>query len=166
MNKILFVLIGLKGSGKSYIGMLLQRELDIEFFHVEDVWIKLKGRKFLDKYIQKGFSQVEQEINYRFSGTNKLIIETTAAHEESLNFIARLKKRYEVKLIKIKASPEICLRRIKSRDQSIHIPVSDDRIEEINSKSNSTDLPFDLVIDNERTDDEKILKKFHRSFES
>ena len=55
----------------------------------------------------------------------------------------------------------MCLERTKTRDQSIHIPVSDNLVEEINRKAFSVDLPFDLVIENEKgIDNEMKIKHF------
>jgi len=158
MNKKLIILVGPKGSGKTYIGSLVQEKLDIEFFRVEDVWIKLKEDRFSHSYIQKGYLKVEKEIHQKFKETNRLIIETTAADNESIKFINRLKNYYLVKLIKVSASPETCLKRIKTRDQSIHVLVSDERLEEINRISLMVDLSFDLVINNDDLSNEEIIE--------
>lgn len=160
MNNKLIILIGPKGSGKTYIGSFVQEKLDIEFFRVEDVWMKLKERRFSPDYIQKGYLKVEEEIHRKFEETNKLIIETTAADIESIKFIARLKNCFIIKLIKVNSSSETCLKRIKIRDQLVHVPISDDRIEEINKKSMMNDLSFDLVINNENISNEEIIDTF------
>ncbi|HCC04700.1 TPA: shikimate kinase [Patescibacteria group bacterium] len=160
MNKTLFILIGLKGSGKTHIGSLIQRKLGIQFFRVEDVWLELKEEKFSEEYIRKGFSLVAEKIDEKFKEANRLVIESTAAHQEFHNLLARLKDKYEVKLIKIMAPPDLCLKRTKTRVQSIHIPVSDDRVEVINRKAFSVNLPFDLVIENEKGTDKEIVGNF------
>ena len=58
------------------------------------------------------------------------------------------------------APPDLCLKRTKTRVQSIHIPVSDDRVEVINRKAFSVNLPFDLVIENEKGTDKEIVGNF------
>lgn len=158
MNKRLIILVGPKGSGKTYIGSLVLEKLDVEFFRVEDVWLKLKENRFSDNYMQTGYLKVEKEIHRKFKETNRLIIETTAADNESIKFINRLKNYFIVKLIKVNTSPRICLKRIKTRDQSNHVPVSEDRLEEINRKSIMADLRFDLVINNDDLSNEEILE--------
>ena len=40
-QKILFMLIGSKGSGKTYIGTLVNRHTDIVFLRVEPIWLGL-----------------------------------------------------------------------------------------------------------------------------
>ncbi|MBE9512019.1 MAG: shikimate kinase [Bacteroidetes bacterium] len=159
-NKIIFILIGPKGSGKTHIGSLIKRQLGIKFFRVEDVWLKLVKEQFSDAYIQKGFSLVEQELDEKLKKTDRIIIESTAAHEEFHNFLARLRKKYNIKLVKISAPLDLCLNRTISRDQTIHIPVSDNRVEEINRKAFSVDLPFDLVIENDKRTDKEIVEIF------
>ena len=41
-DKVLFMLIGPKGSGKTYIGMLVDRHTDIAFLRVESVWLTVQ----------------------------------------------------------------------------------------------------------------------------
>ena len=158
--KTIFVLTGPKGCGKTYIGTLLEQELGIPFFRVENLWLGVKEERFSDSYVKKGFSLVEREIDSRCKETGRLITESTAAHEEFYDFLVRLKRKYHVKLICIAAPPDLCLARIKTRDPLIHIPVSDDRVEEINRKALSADLSFDLVIQNEQKTDEEIIEDF------
>jgi len=117
MRGTIFILIGPKGSGKTYIGSLLQRQLGIPFFRVETVWLRVKEERYSDRYVKKGFSLVEREIDRKCKETDQLITESTAAHDEFYNFLARLKNKYQVKLICITAPPNLCLERIKARDR-------------------------------------------------
>jgi len=164
MNKSVLILTGAKGSGKTYIGTLIQEKLNVEFFRVEEVWLRIKEERISDEYIRKGFSLVEEEIDKKMVNTDNLIIESTAAHEYFNTFLKSIRKKYNINLIKVVASPEVCAERIKSRDQIRHIPVSDDIIEEINIKSFAVDLPFNLVIDNNNTADNKIVEIFRLFF--
>jgi hypothetical protein len=59
--------------------------------------------------------------------------------------------------IKVQTSPELCLRRIKSRDSSLHIPVSDDIVDKINQDASNVDIQHDLIIDNEKSTDREII---------
>ena len=43
MNKV-YVLVGPKGSGKSYVGRLLEREFGIEFLSIEEIFVKLQRK--------------------------------------------------------------------------------------------------------------------------
>ncbi len=164
MDKSLLILTGAKGSGKTYIGTLIQDKLNVKFFRVEDVWLSLKEEKFSDAYVREGFLRVEEEIDKKMSNNDKLTIESTAAHDYFNTFLKSLRNKYTIFLIKVVAPPEVCLERIKSRDLSQHIPVSDDIIEEINLKAIAIDLPFNLVIDNHNTSDNKIVEIFRHFF--
>lgn len=42
MSQILYMLIGLKGAGKTYIGKLIARYTDIKFISVEPIWLSIK----------------------------------------------------------------------------------------------------------------------------
>ena len=45
MDKNLYMLIGPKGSGKTYIGQLFGNQTDISFLRVENIWLALKPNK-------------------------------------------------------------------------------------------------------------------------
>ena len=157
--KQLIILIGLKGSGKSYIGSLIEERLGINLLRVEDLWLNSKQKRFSEDYVSEGFKLVEKEIENKFKGLDLLTIESTGTSKYFKPFLRELRIKYNLKLVKIDTSPETCHRRIKSRDSSIHIPVSDDIIHQINKEALEVDLEFDTVIDNENSTDVEILKK-------
>jgi shikimate kinase len=159
--KRVIILVGLKGSGKSTIGSLVQEKTGTKFFRIENIWLSLKSKRFSSEYFKEGFSTVENEIDKLLSSTDRLIIESTGTTADFFGFLENLKKKYDVKLIKIHTSPETCKKRIKSRDATIHIPVSDDRVEEINRKAQNVELEFDSIIDNENSSNDEILKQLH-----
>jgi shikimate kinase len=158
MAKTAYILVGPKGSGKTYIGMLMQRRLNIGFLRVENIWLGLKDEMHSKGYVQKGFSLVEKTIDEMLAVAAKITIESTGAHEYFNVFLDSLRKKYNVRLIKVTAPLALCFERIKSRDQSVHIPVSDERAEEINRKAAGVDLAFDLEIENVEKPDEKIIE--------
>jgi cytidylate kinase len=53
-----------------------------------------------------------------------------------------------VTTIKVKADIDICLERIRTRDQAIHVDVSEDQVNEINKAVLLRDLKTDFSIDN------------------
>lgn len=157
--KQLIILIGLKGSGKTYIGSLIQERLGINFVRVEDIWLTIQHKRYSKDYHSEGFTLVEQEIDNQFIRSDIITIESTGASKYFKPFLRELGNKYNLKLIKINTSPDKCLRRIKSRDSSIHIPVSDDIIEQVNREAAEVDLEFDTVIENENSSDDEILMK-------
>jgi shikimate kinase len=158
LKKQIFILIGLKGSGKTYVGSLLQEKLDIKFFRVENIWLSLKSERLTNEYILEGFGLVEQEIDNLLQKTDRIIIESTGTTHYFNIFINRLKTKYDLVFVKIHTSPELCLKRVKSRDSSIHVPISDEVVEQINQDALKVNLKYDLIIDNEKSSDDKILE--------
>jgi len=152
MERVLYTLIGPKGSGKTYIGSRIEQLTGIKFLRVEPLWLQLAEG-------EDGWSRVEREIDNLFLQYDKVIIESLGAGEGFNQMYASLKDNYEVKLIKVETDLEECLRRVRDRDNANHIPVSDERVREYNRITASVDHPCDWVIDNNGpATDEEILK--------
>lgn len=149
-SRSVLVLVGPKGSGKTYVGALIDKELGVRFLRVEPIFLEnmhcsqLTGTA-LD---EEGYSKVLGEIDSVLSRESRLVIESTGASEAFPAFLQALRSRYEVTLVSIRAPLERCLERVRSRDQTMHIPVSDDRVAEINARAAMVRLPWDLEIDN------------------
>ncbi len=162
--KTVYILIGLKGSGKSYIGNLLSERLSIPFLRVENIFLKIKTNNPLEdqNYISTGFINVEKEIRSLLKGIDQLTIESTGIAVQFETMVSNLKKDFIVKLIKIFTFPELCFKRVKDRDQSDHISISDDQLLEINKLSGKVSLNFDLIIYNNIETDEEIIEQFRK----
>ena len=128
---------------------------------VSIICLTIKQKRFSEDYISEGFRLVEQEIENQFKSSDLLTIESTGISKYFEPFLRKLRNKYNLKLIKIDTSPKTCLRRIKSRDSSIHIPVSDDIIEQVNREAFEVDLEFDTVIENEKSSDDEILMQIN-----
>ncbi|MCK5135877.1 MAG: hypothetical protein KAR19_08845 [Bacteroidales bacterium] len=50
--------------------------------------------------------------------------------------------------IKVLTDPEKCLERVMTRDHSIHINISDDQVDQINSAVLAKDIKTDFIIEN------------------
>jgi shikimate kinase len=161
--KTIYILVGPKGSGKTYIGNLLFERSAIPFIRVEDIFLKIKTENPLEdqNYISSGFKNVESAIREHLINCNQIIIESTGIANQFSEMVSRLKNDYFVKLIKVEADPNLCLKRIKSRDQSKHISVSDDKINLINNQALSLSLRFDLTLNNNSTADEELVRIFN-----
>lgn len=160
--KIVNILIGQKGSGKTYIGELLQDKLNIAFLRVEDLCLKIKaGRQITDKnYVTEVFQEIESEIRHQLKNKNELTIESTASVIEFDTMLSHLKKDFIVKLIKIDTNPALCIDRVKNRNKVNHVAVSDDMVVEINNLSNQKKYDFDLIINNNDTTNDIILNSW------
>lgn len=150
MLKTVYVLIGPKGSGKTYIGSLLEKEIGLKFLSVEKLGLanipksKLKG----EKLIQEGFHQEEAAIDEILKTHNAVSFESTGVHPYLHNVLVRLRGKFNVKLIRIYAPLEICYERVKSRDQNAHIHVSDELLKKINDNAVRANFDWDLELDN------------------
>lgn len=125
MKKTSIILIGPKGSGKTSIGVMAAKNSNIKFLRVESIWLSLNPG-------EDGWQRVEEEIDKQFQKDETVIIESLGVGEGFDRLHAALKEKYEVKLIKVYADLSTCLTRVKNRDSSDHIPVSDEKVEEYN----------------------------------
>lgn len=160
MEKVLYILIGPKGSGKTYIGSRIEQLTGIKFLRVEPLWLQLAEG-------EDGWGRVEREIDDLFRQHDKVVIESLGAGAGFNHMYASLKTKYQVKLIKVETDLEECLRRVRDRDNANHIPVSDEKVREYNRIAASVNHPWDAVIDNNGPAmDEEILKTLASVVES
>ena len=153
MSNTLYFLIGPKGSGKTFIGTHVKNNTDIYFLRVEPIWLALQEN-------EDGWQKVIDAINVCFSKYEKVMIENLGAGEDFQNFLSILQNQYQTKIIKVKTDLSLCYKRVKERNSSNHIPVSDDKVKEYNEIASNVTLNWDLVIDNnghQHIDD--IIKK-------
>jgi shikimate kinase len=151
MAKVLYMLIGPKGSGKTHIGTLVNTHTDIQFIRVESIWLSLQPG-------ENGWKKVEEAIASTFKNHQKVMIESLGAGEDFAKFHASLAKKYTIKLIRIYADLDTCLTRVKTRNSADHISISDDKVEIYNKIAAAVTYDWDLEIDNNGpASDETIL---------
>jgi shikimate kinase len=139
--KILYLLIGPKGSGKSHIGALVSKYTDIHFLRVEPVWLSLQPG-------EDGWRKVELTIDGLFQEHDKVMIESLGVGEGFRRFFASLTTKYAIKLIRVTADLDTCLRRVQSRSRVEHIAVSDEQVMEYNRIAAGVNFAWDLEVDN------------------
>ena len=150
MLKTVYVLIGPKGSGKTYIGSILEKEVGLKFLSVEKLGLEniRKSKLTGDKLIIDSFHQEEAAIDEILQSDNAVSFESTGVHPYLQNILASLRIKYNVKLIKIYTPLGRCYERIKCRDRSLHIPISDGLLKKINESSAKVIFKWDLELDN------------------
>ena len=154
MPKTLYMLIGPKGSGKTYIGRLLDRRTDITFLRVEPIWLSLDPN-------EDGWIKVEEAIDREFENCDKSMIENLGVGDGFHGFLNSLKKRYEIKMIRVYADLNRCLERVKNRSNKDHIPLSDSNVEKYNKIASRVTFDWSLEIDNNGpATDAEILASF------
>jgi len=154
MEKVLYILIGPKGSGKTYIGSRIEQLTGIKFLSVEPLWLQLAEG-------EDGWGRVEREIDGLFRQHDKVVIESLGAGDSFNRMYASLKGKYDAKLIQVETDLDECLRRVKNRDNADHIPLPGEKIREYNRIAASVNHPWDAIIDNNGpATDEDILQAF------
>jgi shikimate kinase len=153
------VLVGLKGSGKSTIGKLLEARLGIPFIRVEPIYLQVLntlGASHPDLE-REGFRAILAGLVQALDQHAIICFETTGASGYTPWLLSELGRLAEVLLVQVQADLAQCLERIQSRDSSIHIPVSDDDIERINTMAAQVQYPWAVVIDNKGLLDERAI---------
>lgn len=161
MRKIVYVLIGPKGSGKSHVGRLLEKELNISFLPIEAIFVGLQKTGISTPAIQEqGYAMVEARVLEILVTKQAVSFELTVLTPASKNLLTRLGRQTQVELIQVYAPPDICLIRIRNRDQASHIEISEERIIEINRISASQQIDVRLQIDTSQLNEAQILEQF------
>jgi shikimate kinase len=152
MNKTVIILIGCKGSGKTYIGSLVEKHTDIVFLRVEPIWLTVHND-------DDGWLKVEAAIDEALIHSERVMIETLGVTSGFDQLRKSLSSRYIVKYVHIIADLDVCLGRVINRDTSNHIPISDDKVHEYNKIAARVELDWSLTIDNNKlASDSEILQ--------
>jgi shikimate kinase len=160
--KRVIVLVGMKGAGKSTIGKLIETRLGIPFIRVEPVFLQIRaalGASHPDLE-REGFRVVLDYLKQALSHNETICFETTGASKHTPWLLAELSQLAKVLPVQVLAEPVQCIQRVRTRDTSIHIPVSDDDVERINALAAQVTLPWAAVIDNKsEMDADAIIEK-------
>lgn len=151
MKKTLYLLVGPKGSGKTHIGTLVNQHTDISFLRVEPIWLSLE----ID---EDGWKKVEAAIDAAFQSHEKVMVESLGIGTGFRAYRESLTQKYSLKMIRVYADLDACFERVKNRDSADHVPVSDERVEELNQLVSAATHDWDLEINNNRpASDDEIL---------
>jgi hypothetical protein len=145
------MLVGPKGAGKTTIGESLARKLGITFLRVEPIYLAcMQANPDLSPSDLEpiGFGAILDAVEEHANNSPVICLETTGAAGYFPEFLGRLQASYHLRLVRIVASAEECLARVRKRDQANHIPVSDERVLEINRVAATVSLPWDMEVDN------------------
>lgn len=141
MPKVLYILIGPKGAGKTHIGTLVNQHTPIRFLRVEPLWLALQPG-------EDGWQKVEAAIDALFQMHDQVMIESLGAGEGFRNFHLALAQKYPIRFIRVRADLETCFARVKSRNSADHIAVADDKVLEYNRIAAQVTYDWALEIDN------------------
>mgnify|MGYP002397692995 FL=1 len=166
-RKSIFLLIGQKGSGKSFIGTLMEKEFGIKFIRVEDWAKKIKKDRNVDNeaYLKQVFEEIERGIRDSLSEKDKIVFESTGLTEYFDLMLESLRRDFQVTTIGVYADRTTCLKRVKSRDQEIHINISDDQVLMINEKVRERNFETDFSIINEDKSEKELINEIAKNIE-
>jgi shikimate kinase len=166
-SKIIYLLIGQKGSGKSFIGTLMEKEFGIKFIRVEDWAKKIKKDRNVDNeaYLKQVFEEIESGIRDSLTDKDKIVFESTGLTEYFDIMLESLRRDFQVTTIGIYADSTTCLERVKSRDQNIHINVSDDQVLMINNQVRERNFETDFLIINENKSEKELINEIAKNIE-
>lgn len=166
-RKRVFILVGPKGSGKTHIGSLLEKEIGLKFLSVEKLGLQNIPKSKLTGYEleKEGFHHEERAIDRILTEEDAMSFEATGSSEYFYTVLERLHSKYDVKLVKVFSPLPTCYRRIKQRGDADHIPVSEEKIKTINEKAAEVDLNWALTIDNSsQPTDKQIVSIWNITF--
>jgi limonene-1,2-epoxide hydrolase len=163
---MLVILVGPKGSGKSYIGRILGAHLGVHFFHVEPLWLSYHrecsaaGRQPI---IAEGIARVYPVLARALAEHPHVCVETTGASSEILDALLALRPRSEIVIARVTAPLELCLQRISTRDQTDQIPLETESIRKVYALSESLLLESDITLNNTQLTEQEIVETFKRA---
>ena len=158
-RKHIILLLGPKGSGKSFIGSLIQKHLGIPFLLVEK-WLKdLRNNRDLDdkNYLEQVFNTIESGVRNELAKNDTVAFESTGLTPYFDQMLDRLQGDYNVTCVKVIADIEVCLERIGQRDASLHIPVTEEEILEINQQHATKNFNYHFEIVNEGKSEAELV---------
>jgi shikimate kinase len=158
-TKTIYLLIGPKGSGKSFIGTLMDKELGIKFIRVEDWIVEVKNDRQIDNqsYINEAFQTIEKGVRKALNQYDNVVFESTGLTDNFDQMLKRLRQDFSVITIRIQANDDLCLNRVKTRDKSIHINVSDDQVNKINRQVREKEMKTNFTLINENKSADEIV---------
>jgi shikimate kinase len=159
------VLLGPKGSGKTHVGTLVERELGVRFLRVEPIFLEHQRTSPLAGRARDagGYAKVAAAVADLLARAPCVALESTGASPAFAPFLAALRARWPVTVVAIRAPLDRCAARVRTRDPVPHIPVSDERLAAINAAAAEVRIPCDLEIDNGGPAPEReILDAFRR----
>jgi hypothetical protein len=148
---MLLILLGPKGSGKSFIGALLEERFGIRFVPVEPLWKAYFERcasSGVTPDIGVGIGEVHPVVRRALVEFRHVAVETTGASQPILADLLNLAPSDRTLIVRVEAPLGLCVARIASRDATAHIAVDEATISQVHALSEALDVAPDLVISN------------------
>jgi len=162
--KNILLLIGPKGSGKSFIGSLLENEFGINFVRVEDWANKIKRERNINDnaYLTEVFQAIEDGIRKSLKVRDTICFESLALSDQFDRMVNNFEKDFKLITIKVVCDNDRCMERIRSRDQSQQIIISENQIREINRMVAERDYETNYKILNNDSDKDYLVEELKK----
>ena len=173
----ILVLVGPKGSGKTFIGRSIEEEhqkqqqkkratfLEIEMIakeflaNIGGTAASWKEEAFRASFFEQVQIRIEELAKTALKEDDDVIIfETTGAAPETKKFLDNLNERFggrgsSMHLIRIRSSPSTCAKRIQTRDSSRQVDVPLEMIQQMHTITDTLDWNWDLELINDDEND-------------
>jgi predicted kinase len=163
---VLVLLVGPKGSGKSHIGRILERNFGFLFFHVEPLWMSYYaecGAGGREPSIPEGIARVHPLIREALGTHQHVCVETTGASPEILNDLLSLEHPSNTFVVRVSAPLDVCLQRISTREKTHQIPMDVESIRMVHALSVATTLQPGLTLENAALSEDEIVSRFRNA---
>ena len=155
----IYLLLGLKGSGKSIAGKLLEQHCNIPFLPVE-AWVKalpFEPEVNNEAYLQAVFQRIEAGVRSALLEHERVSFESTGLTPYFDAMLGKLQQEFRVITIRLEAMPETCLQRVQSRNQAAHLPFTQEAVADINRQVLAKKVPAQHRIANHSNNAEALL---------
>ena len=142
--KTVVILVGPKGSGKTHLGMQLDQAGALRFLRIEPIFIKVYERGGSN---EEGYDAVFDALAGALDTVDHVAFETLAAAAEFPPLLERLREKWSVWLVRLRAPLDLCAERVATRSSAEHIAVSDEKVREYNAIADGVELDWDLELD-------------------
>lgn len=148
----IILLVGPKGSGKTTIGRVLERERGVHFIEVERIAQRVlagSGGTIDEDYAKRALEAIAAEVERVSAEHGLIVLETTGASQHTSWFVELLSSRYRLHLVRVRARAQTCADRIATRDSSRQVDVPRELVEAMHARTEALELPFDVEVDND-----------------
>ncbi len=154
------VLVGFMGTGKSRIGRLLAKRLEMGYLDTDEIIEKKEGKSISQIFKEKGenyFRKVESEVVEKIANLNGYVIATGGGVVLKQANVNSLRKKGFI--ICLTTDSEIIWQRVKNNNQRPLFPNQKEKVRELLKKRAPFYSRADLTLNTSRLSEEKVVDK-------